>query len=235
MGKEEKQKRQGSVAFVAFAKNPELVPVKTRLAKTLGQEEARRLYIALLQDCLVSLGSIKSTEHYLACYPDVSGELMARFAVEHGFEVMQQKGNDLGERMLNCVKVLLPSHSAVIVFGTDAPVLPLAGIEKCLEQLDYWDVVLGPSHDGGYWAFGANRVDDRMFDGIEWGTDSVFVETIKNCVKLGLEVVLLDACEDVDDEQSLTRFCDLLESRSNGAHASRLVLGELGLLVRRNI
>lgn len=172
MGKEEKRKRQGSTAFVAFAKNPEVVPVKTRLAKTLGQEQARRLYVALLHDCLASLGSTKSAEHYLACYPDSSGELMPRLAAEHGFQLMQQEGMDLGERMLNCVKKLLDSYSAVIVFGTDVPVLPLQNVSDSLSRIDYWDVLLGPSRDGGYWAFGAKRVDDSVFKGTAVATAS---------------------------------------------------------------
>lgn len=234
MGKEVNRNWQGKAAFVAFAKNPELVPVKTRLAETLGQERARRLYIALLQDCLTSLGSAKSADHYLACYPDASGDLMARLGAEHGFKLIQQEGKDLGERMLNCVKKLLDYYSAVIVFGTDVPVLPLQTISDSLGRLEYWDVVLGPSRDGGYWAFGAKRVNDLMFEGIEWGSSSVFVETIKNCVKFGLEVAFLDVCEDIDDQKSLANFCELLAKGSDGATASRSVLKELGLLVGRD-
>lgn len=234
MGEERNHNSQSRTAFVAFAKNPELVPVKTRLAETLGQERARRLYIALLQDCLTSLGSTKSVDRYLACYPDASGELLPRLGAEHGFKLIQQEGKDLGERMLNCVKNLLSSHSAVLVFGTDLPLLPLDGIEDSLGRMEYWDVLLGPSRDGGYWAFGANRVNDRMFEGIKWGSNSVFVETVKNCMKLGLEMAFLDVAEDVDDEESLMRFCRSLESGSKGACASRLVLEELGLLAGRN-
>lgn len=223
----------GQAAFVAFAKNPELVPVKTRLANTLGQEQARKLYLALLEDCLASLKSIKSVKHYLAVYPDVTGKLLPDLAAKYDFSLVEQEGEDLGERMLNCVKTLLSSHLAVIIFGTDMPELPLSGIEKTLSQMEQWNVLLGPSRDGGYWAFGANKVHDRMFDGIQWGGDSVFVETVKNCARLGLEVSFLDISEDIDDQQSLGRFCKWLAQRKDGAPASREVLKELGLLVGR--
>ena len=234
MGREKDDHWQGKVAFVAFAKNPELVPVKTRLAQTLGQDWASRLYVALLEDCLASLASVNGVEHYLACYPDVTGQLFQKLALEHGFSLVQQQGEDLGERMLNCIKDLLACHSAVIVFGTDMPVLPLRALDYSLGWMEYWDVLLGPSYDGGYYVFGAKMVHDLMFEEIQWGSHSVFVETIKNCVKLGLEVAFLDVCEDVDDDQSLGRLCKSLMSNGKEAPATRAVLENFGLLAQKD-
>lgn len=217
-------------AFVAFAKNPELVAVKTRLAATLGEEPARKLYIAFLEDCLAKLKTNRTVAHFLACYPDMGGKVLPDLAAKYDFKLLRQEGADLGERMLNCVKTLLESHSSVIVFGTDVPVLPIDGMEKPLEHTEDWDVLLGPSRDGGYWAFGANRLQDGVFDGIRWGSDTVFVETVKNCVKLGLDLIFVDVSEDVDNEESLTRLCEMLEGSGDEAGASRLALEELGLL-----
>lgn len=221
---------QGKVALVAFAKNPEVVPVKTRLARSLGEDLSKRIYVGLLEDCLSSLQSIQGTQLYLACYPDDSATFFKNLEAKYGMKLLCQEGADLGERMLTCIKTLLASHRAAIVFGTDVAVLPVDSILKALSTMALWDVILGPSRDGGYYAVGAKTVHDLMFAGVNWGAQTVFIETVKNCADLGLEVAFLDVCDDVDDIDSLRRLGALLELQGYGAEATRALLKDSGLL-----
>lgn len=223
--------RNGGVALVAFAKDPSRVLVKTRLARTIGEGLATRVYSALLDDCLTSLHSLTSATTYLACYPDEKSHFFQDLERSLDVQLIPQSGEDLGERMLSCARSLLEQHSAVIIFGTDVPYLPIRSIETAVEQMQYWNVLLGPCSDGGYYAFGVNRVVESMLDGVDWGTESVFVHTVKNCVGLGLEVAFLEILDDIDDEQSLRKLCRQLRQNNVEASATRRLLEEEGLLV----
>lgn len=221
----------GGVALVAFAKDPSRVAVKTRLAHSVGADLATKVYSALLYDCLTSLCSVSSSTRYLACYPDEKSRFFQDFEHSFGLHLIRQSGEDLGERMLSCASNLLEEHSAVIIFGTDVPWLPVSSIETAMKQMQYWNVLLGPCSDGGYYAFGVNRVVESMLDGVAWGTEFVFLETVKNCAGLGLEVAFLDILDDIDDEQSLSKLCRQLQRNKGETSATRRLLVEEGLLL----
>ena len=223
--------RRGGVALVAFAKDPSRVPVKTRLACSIGADLATRVYSALLDDCLTSLRSLPSSTTYLACYPDEKSPFFQELERSLGVQLIPQSGEDLGERMLSCARSLLEKHSAVIIVGTDVPCLPVSSIETAVKQMKYWNVLLGPCSDGGYYAFGVNRVIESMLDGVAWGSESVFVETVKNCVALGLEVAFLEVLDDIDDEQALSKLCREFQRNSGETSATRRLLEKEGLLV----
>lgn len=220
----------GKVALVAFAKNPDAVPVKTRLARSIGADAATQIYVALLEDCLASLCKIDGTEKFIACFPDEHGAFFDRLRERHGIRLIGQEGCDLGARMLNCAKALLNEYHAVIIFGTDIPLLPVGSIQNALGSMRYWDVLVGPSHDGGYYAIGFRHTDDSMFAGINWGTEHVFLDTVKSCARLRLEVAFLDVLDDIDDLESLFRWSKALEKSANGACRTRLALREIGLI-----
>lgn len=221
----------GRVALVAFAKDPSRVAVKTRLARSVGTDLATKVYSALLHDCLTSLHSVPSSTRYLACYPDEESSFFQNLECSFGLHLVRQSGADLGERMLSCARNLLDEHSAVIIFGTDVPWLPVSSIETALKQMRYWNVLLGPCSDGGYYAFGVNRVVDSMLDRVAWGTESVFVETVRNCVDLGLEVAFLDILDDIDDEPALSKLCRHLQRNKAETSATGRLLMEEGLLI----
>lgn len=218
-------------ALVAFAKDPSRVAVKTRLACTVGAQLATRVYEALLRDCLKSLCSIPSATTYLACYPDEESQFFQNFKKSFDLKLIRQTGQNLGDRMLSCAGSLLEEHTAVIIFGTDVPCLPVSSIDSALKQMHYWNVLLGPCGDGGYYAFGVNRIIESMLDAVQWGTESVFVKTVKNCVELGLEVSFLDVLDDIDDERALSKLCQKLQLQNDETSAISLLLEEEGLLV----
>lgn len=220
----------GKVAVVAFAKNPDMVPVKTRLARSIGADAARIVYSALLEDCLTSLCSIQGTDKFIACFPDEHGDFFDQARGRHGIGLVSQEGRDLGERMLNCATALLNDYQVVIIFGSDVPVLPVSSIQNALNSMHFWDVILGPSRDGGYYAIGFRHRADSIFTGLTWGTESVFLETVKNCSNSGLEVAFLDVLDDIDDLDSLLRLSEALEVDADTACHTRLALREIGLV-----
>lgn len=222
-------KERESIALIAFAKNPQLVPVKTRLAESLGSEKARTLYDAMVEDCIDSLTHNATGTTYIACFPDRKSEYFKSLSDRFEVQLVNQTGNDLGERMLNCARHFLEQFETVFIFGTDLPVLPLESIVQLLDN-PYWDVAIGASDDGGFYTIGLRTVVESMLDDIEWSTDNVFVQTVSKCTQAGLEVIFLDLSFDVDDERTLKKLCDDLERGEKSAPHTKAKLEAMGFI-----
>lgn len=217
-------------AIVAFAKNPELEPVKTRLAASLGQQSATFLFKALLADCLHSLKRLANTTGYLACSPNSRHPFFRQLAVDDQLTLIDQQGSTLGERMLNCIEALYEQHSMVAIVGTDSPILPIAEILDALALSNNWDVLLGPTFDGGYYLIAMKSPISEVFADIDWSTDLVLSQTRSNCQRLNLRLWELPAALDVDDLQSLRLLSARLCADSKLAKQTHAMLFQLGLI-----
>lgn len=216
------------IALVAFAKNPRTQKVKTRLGASLGKKEASLLYEALLADCLENLKTVENTQLYIACADEKGHNFFGDLSERFGTDLVEQEGSDLGERMLNCLEILLVKHEGVIILGTDVPVIDLEAIQEAVQAVKEWDVVVGPSKDGGYYAFGAKQVKPGLFDGVSWSSNSVLDITLENCRRLSLRVHILPEAIDVDELDSLNAVIPVLRARQGMGLATRRVLDSLG-------
>ena len=88
----------------------------------------------------------------------------------------------------------------------DAPDYPPELITKALESTA--DVVIGPSHDGGYCLLRTRRPAPELFTGISWSTGDVLDQTIAAARRLGRTLELLEPHADVDTVADL-RAVDL--------------------------
>ncbi len=180
-----------------MARHPTPGRVKTRLAATLGDTTACRLYTAFLLDLgdrLRATGLPVTWAHWPADAPFAT--LVA------GDRCLPQRGADLGERMANAVAdVLGGDRRPVVVLGVDAPHLPVDAVLGAVAALDAGeaDVAVGPAADGGYWAIAVRKPCPALFAGVAWGTDRVLAETLARAARLGLRVHRLPTTFDVDD------------------------------------
>jgi hypothetical protein len=65
-------------------------------------------------------------------------------------------------------------------------------------------IVIGPSHDGGYYLIGMKQAHAAPFENITWSTASVFSETVAAIQRIGVELVTLPLWYDVDDAATLS-------------------------------
>lgn len=216
------------VAFVAFAKDPEAIPVKTRLARSVGQAGADIIYLAMLEDCLQELCSAKYADTFLACYPNDNSDLFKQLAIAYDITLIKQAGTDLGERMYSCAFSILQEYDTVFLFGTDLPIIPVETIRVALSTRG-WDVLFGPCKDGGFYTIGFRKLVAKIFVDVDWDTDSSLIQTVRNCVSSELEVLFIDLCTDIDDLDSLRYWQSRLARTKSGAEHTRAAVKNLKL------
>jgi len=193
-----------------FLKSPEKGRVKSRLAKVIGEDRALEIYKRLVCDTLDKLDS--NDKHFKICfYPPESDEVV-RDWLGDSYSYRPQYGNDLGERMHNAfVEAFSTGREKVLLIGSDIPGLSVSLIDEAFISLDSNGAAIGPANDGGYYLIGFNRPAflPGIFQGIEWGTDSVYLHTMDVLKRKGTGVHVLKMLTDVDTYE------DLLSLRGN--------------------
>jgi hypothetical protein len=200
-------------ALIIFIKNPERGKVKTRLARTLGDDQALEIYEELTRITRENVQALAEkmppTQAYLF-YDDYINYADA-WSNEH-FQKHRQIGDDLGERMRQAFQTASQNHSHVCIIGSDCPTLSTAILAQAFEQLAAHDFVIGPSTDGGYYLLGINfsklqaenpdkHPPQYIFEKMTWSTDTVMTETISRLKKRGHSYALLPTLTDIDEEK----------------------------------
>ncbi len=172
--------------LIIFARKPELGKVKTRLAKDVGDKKALSIYTQLL-----------TQTRAIAIKVDAELKLYWTGEIDSDNDYYQ-KGNDLGERMYNAL-VSETTNGKICLIGTDTPTLTPEIVENAFIALENFDIVFGPSVDGGYYLVASNAAAPKeLFINKTWSHNQVLEDALKVCNKLNLSVKLMPALLDID-------------------------------------
>lgn len=186
-------------ALIIFVRNPVLGKVKTRIAATIGDENALAIYKHLLQYTKQIVSLVDVTKHIF--YAD---ELNGNDLWD-GNEKYLQSGVDLGDRMKNAFNcVFAKGYSKVIIIGSDCFELTPDILKSAFDKLDRSDIVIGPAKDGGYYLLGMGKPNPYLFDNIQWSTNRVLYETMEIIKENKLSCNLLPELTDVDEAKDIT-------------------------------
>ena len=179
--------------LLVFTRNPELGKVKTRLAKTVGNATALKIYIFLLKrtrDIAVKVAADKAVYYSVKIRENDIWDASI-------FQKHQQVGEDLGIRMLHAFKNgFKTGYEKVMVIGSDLYDLTAETIENAFIALENNEVVIGPAEDGGYYLLGMNSLEEKVFKNKDWGTETVRKDTLEDLKDK--KVFLLGELNDVD-------------------------------------
>lgn len=194
-------------ALIIFTRNPELGKCKTRLATIIGDEGALEIYKYLLQHTVNISKNIKA-DRFVFYSEHIKKEDLWESGI---FRKKLQNGNDLGERMQNAFAELLNlGYEKVAIIGSDLLDLDAENVNDAFEKLDHYDVVIGPSMDGGYYLLAMKNIYPQIFANKDWGTSSVLKETLSNLqhsnVHLLKELNDIDTFEDMQHYSELKKF-----------------------------
>jgi len=206
-----------------MAKLPIAGAVKTRLIPPLAPEEAATLSECFLRDMTMNFASLNANRtQSVVLYTPADAEMLLRELLPNAFKLVAQRGETLGERLINAADELLSSgFESVCLINSDSPTLPRKILDTAVSKLaqDGDRVVLGPSQDGGYYLIGLKRPHRNLFERIAWSSADVLAHTIERAAEIHLAVETLPIWYDVDDAATLRLLCDELSLSSDGHDA----------------
>ncbi len=187
--------------LIVFVKNPELGKCKTRLAATVGDEQALVFYKSMLQHTKTMVGQLSVEKHiYYSSFIDKNDLWLDG----DGFTKKLQTAGDLGDKMYNAFEQGFASgFERICIIGSDCYALDAPTIEQAFEALKTNEAVIGPSTDGGYYLLGMNKPIRQLFYNKAWSTQSVTADTEADLKALGYNYQMLKQLTDIDNEADL--------------------------------
>jgi rSAM/selenodomain-associated transferase 1 len=191
--------------LVIMAKAPRPGTVKTRLLPSLSLNAVLAFYGCLLDDTLALARSLGEVEVAIMC-PGLDVNELAQLAGNE-VSVVAQTGEGLAAGLTSVFAHFTEDHQRrIIAFNSDSPHLPRSVLEAAFETLAARDVVVGPTHDGGYYLVGAKTSHPTLFARDGMGTSSALEMLLSRVRDLALSVGFVDPFYDIDVVDDLTRL-----------------------------
>lgn len=199
--------------LLIFTRNPEFGKCKTRLATTVGEEAALKIYKFLLQHTVNITKNLKTAKKVYYSETIWEDDIWQNSIYLKELQI----GDDLGERMANAFKKgFTTGYQRIVIIGSDLFDLAVADLEAAFKALDDNDFVIGPAHDGGYYLLGMKALKKELFKNKAWGNSTVLSSTI-NDLK-GEKVALLEPRNDIDvyeDIEGISAFSPFIKHMKN--------------------
>ncbi len=208
-------------AVALFTKTPELTPVKTRLAKSIGERKAEEFFTlassameAVVKEAeRISGGAIKGV-WAVAEEEGIQSERWSRLP-----RIWTGEGC-LGERQWRVSSELSEEHEMVLLTGCDAPQISPLMLLEAYQALCRHDIVFAPATDGGYTLLGLRRaIKKEIWTAIPYSsaeTYSAFLSSLKSAPENYTLAPPLPTLCDVDEKEDLIKLKEYL-SENEGA------------------
>jgi rSAM/selenodomain-associated transferase 1 len=199
--------------LIIFTRYPEPGKTKTRLIPALGNLGAANLQRQMTEYTIFQVRELQKVAAISVEVRFSGGDLQLMQDWLGLSLVYQPQGEgDLGSRMARSLFDAFESGAEeVMIIGTDCPGVNAQILATAFEQLQAFDLVLGPAIDGGYYLIGLRQPIRELFVNIEWGTAQVFQKTVEIAHLLNLSPVYLLTLADVDRPEDLPVWEQTLE------------------------
>lgn len=186
--------------------------VKTRLAAGLNPKTAAQLYRCFVTTLANRFAAVAANRTVV--YWPSTRRREIQHAVGDAWQFDVQVDGNLGTRMRSHFEQHQPQNgqptTSSILIGSDSPTMPMVIIEQAFARLDDVPVVLGPTHDGGYYLVGLRGVLPPIFDGIAWSTSEVWSQTAERLDAAAIPFATLPTWYDIDSIDDLHQLRDEL-------------------------
>lgn len=205
--------------LLVFLKEPQPGQVKTRLAESLGPEDAAAVYRVLVRILLRQLSGLEEC-HLRFCFsPDDAGDAV-RFWIlpeiidspdialsPETIDFQPQGEGDLGTRLARATaEGFAEDFQKVAVIGSDCIEISSRWIHAAFAQLNArHDLVIGPTPDGGYHLLATRSPQPNLFVDIPWSTPAVHRATLARAEAGNLTHFQLPALPDIDTADDYER------------------------------
>ncbi|MFI3272799.1 MAG: TIGR04282 family arsenosugar biosynthesis glycosyltransferase [Pseudomonadota bacterium] len=233
-GKPECPCSYGAACILFFVRYPVAGMVKTRLAKSIGDDAAARLYSSFVEQLL---GGLRHLAHETGAtlrivYDGASvdfafsqkslsyTQLSKQSFLQNWlgpYSYVPQSGGDIGERMESAMsQAFADGFERVLLLGSDIPDFPMEHVEMALTALHSSPMTINPTEDGGYCLIGLTRqsfllLSPILFHDMPWSTEDVFSQTMQRVNNILLQSSfssphILPAWYDIDTIEDLEKL-----------------------------
>ncbi|CAN5263746.1 TIGR04282 family arsenosugar biosynthesis glycosyltransferase [soil metagenome] len=180
--------------LIIFVKNPVPGQVKTRIARTVGDDQAVAVYQHLLR---YTQNVVRSFKGQCVVY---YGDFINPEDGWTGYQKYQQLGNDLGERMSHAFEEQFREGAErVVIVGSDCFEITPEHLNQAFDELKTTDVVIGPATDGGYYLLGMTQFHPFLLENMPWSQPLLCQLTESIIRQHGLTYCRLDLLTDIDE------------------------------------
>ena len=138
--------------------------------------------------------------------PESDKEELANF-LGNSVQIVGQKGTGLAGGLTSVFRHFTAAGLRhVIAFNSDSPHLAPSVLHHAFQILVSSDVVVGPTHDGGYYLVGAKAAHPALFENDGLGTSSALERLLERIRTLGLSTGLTESFYDIDVADDLIRL-----------------------------
>ena len=184
-----------------LSKNPDLCECKTRLKSFLSNEERVYLSKTMLRMMCSEINKINQYK-LLHLYPSNQGVFSKKLSNRFNINTTRQTSGYLSDKIFSAFENTEKSYKKRILIGSDIPSLSKHDIEDSIHYLDSFDVVIGPSNDGGFYLVGTKNNSHSIFKNLK--LNKISKQDIFNlCSKEKLSFKTLRLLKDID----LLRIC----------------------------
>ncbi len=190
-----------------FAKAPVAGRVKTRLMAEIGAEKSLQVYLHCLRH---NLSLLQNSEMDYEVWLDNTSD----HELFNKVQPKWQQGNNLGEKMYHAMNQALSDaqhrFNQVILIGSDCLDITPVLLQKVVQQLARYPLVIIPAWDGGYVLIAAcQSINPEVFQHVDWGTDRVLNQTLDNCRSIGQQPYLFNPLRDIDHVKDMQHYAAL--------------------------
>jgi hypothetical protein len=192
--------------LLIFTRNPEKGKVKKRLAQTIGDEAALKVYNYLLQHTvnITRPLPVEKWVYYSEALPE-NDIWNKKF-----FRKKLQQGQDLGQRMEQAFsEAFKAGFKKVVIIGSDLFDIEEADLKMAFLTLDDHEYVVGPAQDGGYFLLGMKKPTPQLFRNKDWSTSRVLDQTLSDLEQEKLK--LLPVRNDIDTFEDMRSHPELMK------------------------
>ena len=201
-------------AVICFTRVPRPGLTKTRLMPMLSGEQCAMLHTAFLLD-IAEVYRISDADLFVSFAPDPDIQPL-RDIFPFAAEFFPQQGNDLGERMFNAIAYVIGlGYDAVILTGSDLPLITAEHISGGFAALDKADIAIGPTSDGGYYLIGMKKPCSAPFNVQGYGGSTVYQSTVNAIGQAGLSFAPAPMCDDTDTPEDLLTLAEAVSPHSH--------------------
>ncbi len=202
-------------ALAIFVKTPELSPIKTRLAASLGPKNAAQFYELSLAATSAIAKHLQEKMPGLQIYWAVAEREGLPAKRWESFPAVYQGSGGLGARLNSIYQELLKKHHYVCFIGADSPHVCVedfrGGLLLTARHLGR-KFVMGETLDGGFYFFGGSiPMSSSTWLGVEYSTSQT-AEQLKAKLSESADIELLKKNFDIDTVDDLYRYAEISDA-----------------------